>query len=307
MFTIRHWQCIDSGQLTGAVKGATFHRTQTSKGVFCGSLLRAEIGRGVLDTGFYNRDLMTEGQFPKDTVTVAMFLDAKVETIFNGISLEPNDLSVIKPGTETLYTIPAETRWASLQIKSEDLRLLGVDFANSKNKIFKKRSLSHYPFMTILHSLVNRLQYSEDRHLTSFAPDIMYNHLVENLAYLLTREQEQITLTHDRYQQIAATVKRILNDDITNIIQVSDLCHLTGQSERTLERVCKKAFGLPPQRLLKSHRLKVVRKALQSNTEEKLNISKLSMDYGFMHPSRFAGEYKNHFGELPSQTLTRNR
>jgi len=307
MFTIRHWQCIDSGQLTGAVKGATFHRTQTSKGIFSGHLLRAEIGRGVLDTGFYNRDLMTEGQFPKDTITVAMFLNAKVETIFNGESLVPGDLSVINAGTETLYTMPAETKWASLQIKSEDLSLLGVDFDNSKNKIYNKRSISHYPFMTILRSLVNRLQESEDHQIRSFAPDMIYNHLVENLAYLLTREQEPTTLTHDRYQHIAATVKRIINNDISNIIQVSDLCHLTGQSERTLERVCTKAFGTPPRKLLKNHRLKVVRQALQGNTKEKLNISKLSMDYGFMHPSRFAGEYKNHFGELPSQTLARNR
>jgi len=307
MFRIGRWQCIDSGLLNGAVKGASFHRTQTSKGVFCGSLFRAEIGRGVLDSGFYNRALLTEGQFPKDTITVGMFLNAKNKTIFNGVSFEPGDLLVTKMGTETLYAMPAETRWVAFQIKSEDLRMLGVDFVNAENEIYKKRSLSHYPFTTILSSLVNRLHESEDHQIRSFAPDMIYNHLVENLAYLLTREQEPTTLAYDKYQHIAATVKRIINDDIHNIIQVSDLCRITSQSERTLERVCTKAFGTPPRKLLKNHRLKVVRQALQSNTEEKLNISKLSMDYGFMHPSRFAGEYKNHFGELPSQTLARNR
>ncbi|MCD6533371.1 MAG: AraC family transcriptional regulator [Deltaproteobacteria bacterium] len=102
-------------------------------------------------------------------------------------------------------------------------------------------------------------------------------------------------------------LKRHLHDNIGDVIQVSDLCRLTGKGERILERVCARAFASSPRALLKSHRLNSVRKDLLATVGKRSNVTHIALEYGFTHPGRFAGEYKKFFGELPSETLFRNR
>ena len=306
MFTIERRQYSDCEQLSEAIKGGFFENVPSSKGSFRGALLRAELADGVLDSGFYVNSVHARGHFPKNSVTVTTLLCANDESLVNGVGLVPGDLMFMKEGAEVVYASAPETVWVSFQMKREDLRSLGVDFGKDENKIYKRCSSSHHPFMAALSSLAYQLQKAEAKEVAFLDPKQIYNHLVEKLAYLLTSEQEQVILEPGAYLQSASMVKHLLNDSIGEIIQVSDLCRFTGKSERTLERICTKAFGMSPRVLLKSHRLNSVRKALLGASRKNVNVTHLALEHGFTHPGRFSGEYKKFFGELPSQTLFRN-
>ena len=83
----------------------------------------------------------------------------------------------------------------------------------------------------------------------------------------------------------------------------SELCAYTGASERTLQYVIKDYTQLTPNQYAKSLKLNMVRDKLIKGESDNIKISQLAIEHGFWHTPQFATDYRNHFGELPSETL----
>ncbi len=112
---------------------------------------------------------------------------------------------------------------------------------------------------------------------------------------------------HHDYLATGDVIIDYLHDNIFKPIQVKDLCHITGKSERTLERICIKIFALTPRALIRKHRLNDVRKSLKKiPTGLEGTVTEVAIRHGFFHLGRFSAEYKKHFGELPSETIRNN-
>lgn len=84
----------------------------------------------------------------------------------------------------------------------------------------------------------------------------------------------------------------------------SELARQLKVSRRTLELAFQQVIGVSPGRFILTQRLNRVRKALDSDEG---GVIEVAMTAGFEHPSRFSGQYKRLFGELPSRTLQRAR
>lgn len=91
--------------------------------------------------------------------------------------------------------------------------------------------------------------------------------------------------------------------EILDPITVSDLCKMIGVSERTLQYAFREQFGISPKAYLQAHRLNAVRKELRIADPFSLNVNEVAHRWGFWHMGQFAADYKNLFGELPSETL----
>ena len=305
MLTIERQLCNDCEELTETIRGSDLQSTQVSKGRFRGDLVSSKIADGFVDAGFYNCALYATGILPEDATHAVIFLGAEGEALLNGYKgFVSGDLALLEGGVELIYALAPETSWVSFQLKRKDLKNLGVDFGRPENKVYKKAHLADFSFMAALNSLANLFRKKEVNQIANVRPGLLYNHLAETLAYLLTNRPTPVTLGHGDYLHCATTLQGLLNDNIEDILQVSDLCRITGKSERTLERVCARAFASSPRLLLKKHRLGTVRKALLDADGRSSSVTELAFAYGFMHPGRFAGEYKKFFGELPSQTLS---
>jgi AraC-like DNA-binding protein len=88
-------------------------------------------------------------------------------------------------------------------------------------------------------------------------------------------------------------------------LYLTDLCRVTGVSERTLEYAFKEIMGLTPTAYLIRVRLHRVRKALQAATRGTTTVSAEAVNQGFWHFGEFSRAYRDCFGELPSETLRR--
>ena len=86
-------------------------------------------------------------------------------------------------------------------------------------------------------------------------------------------------------------------------VTVEDLCKASAASISTLERAFKERFDLSPKRYLMALRLGSVRRTLVERDSAQ-NIANVAANWGFWHMSKFAADYKQMFGELPSQTST---
>jgi len=89
-------------------------------------------------------------------------------------------------------------------------------------------------------------------------------------------------------------------------ITLVDIARASGAPGRTLLEHFKNHRSVSPMRYLRSARLAKVREAL-ARTDCPGSVTQIAMEWGFSHLGRFALEYRNQFGESPSDTLTRSR
>ena len=111
------------------------------------------------------------------------------------------------------------------------------------------------------------------------------------------RQPERHRWIVDRFEEIART-------NIGRLAHIADLCREAGVTPRTLSRAFRAVHGTTPYRFLTQLRLSEARRALSSDVEGG-TITEVAMRFGFHELGRFAAQYRERFGESPSQTKRR--
>jgi AraC-like DNA-binding protein len=88
-------------------------------------------------------------------------------------------------------------------------------------------------------------------------------------------------------------------------LYIPELCTSLGVSERTLRVCCHEQLGIGPKRYLLLRRMHLARRALRLSLRSETTVTEVATRYGFWQFGRFAGEYKQMFGEAPSAMLAR--
>ena len=87
-------------------------------------------------------------------------------------------------------------------------------------------------------------------------------------------------------------------------LTLTDLCKHLNTSNSSLNYSFREIFGVSPMAYLKQLRLRSVHKALKAAAST-TKVVDLAHQFGFWHMGRFSQDYKQMFGELPSETLKR--
>ena len=82
-----------------------------------------------------------------------------------------------------------------------------------------------------------------------------------------------------------------------------ELARVGCMSVRTLHASFQQTFGESPMSYLRRIRLDHVRAELLRSDATQVRVTDVAMKWGFFHQSRFAQQYRDRFGELPSHTL----
>jgi AraC-like DNA-binding protein len=88
-------------------------------------------------------------------------------------------------------------------------------------------------------------------------------------------------------------------------ISLADMIEVSGVSARSLHAGFRRFRGVTPMGYLKNHRLDQAHARLKSGAEDGSSVTEIAMASGFSHLSKFAHDYAERFGELPSATLKR--
>ena len=89
-------------------------------------------------------------------------------------------------------------------------------------------------------------------------------------------------------------------------VNLADLCAATGVGSTTLHAAFQEAWGAPPMTLVRLYRLTRIRTALLLGAPTRGAVKRIASEHGITEHGRFAGEYRELFGELPSATLERD-
>ena len=84
---------------------------------------------------------------------------------------------------------------------------------------------------------------------------------------------------------------------------LDELARALGVSARKLGYCFNEVLGLSPGRYLRMRRLNAARRALLQATDPAQGVQDVAAGLGFWHFGQFAADYRQHFGERPSDTL----
>lgn len=169
-------------------------------------------------------------------------------------------------------------------------------------------SLKQAPFLQIwwqnIHQCLEARQHFAALNGLNLISDDYENFLIKSL--LLTQKNnysDQLNaLNTHKIPKSVSMVKEFIHRFADKDIHVSDLIMVAGTSQSTLYREFKTVMHMSPMDYLRDFRLEQVHQALQLQHAH-LSISRLAMDWGFKHLGRFAQEYRDKYGCLPSQTV----
>src|SRR5918993_3957461 len=103
-------------------------------------------------------------------------------------------------------------------------------------------------------------------------------------------------------RELVCRVTGFLRDNLSEPVTISELSRMAGVSERTLRAAFREALGLSPKQYTIAQRLRAAREALRAADPKSTTVTDIAMTYGFFELGRFAGRYRNVFGESPSRT-----
>jgi AraC-like DNA-binding protein len=83
----------------------------------------------------------------------------------------------------------------------------------------------------------------------------------------------------------------------------AELARATGASARALQRAFERAGQPSPMMYLRRLRLHHVHAELAANSPDSVTVTTVAGRWGFVHLGRFASQYRQLFGETPSETL----
>ena len=296
--------CFDSDILSDVIKGASFDLYQVGKGSFQANMFHATIGKGILDSCHYSNSIVTEGTISQDNMTFGFIHDSKDESTFNGNKLKKHDVMMGDEGGPLTSYISADTHWSSFQFKRNDILKLGITLEKDNNKIFHFNKEIQKNLSYKLGGILNYIEKGNDEKILQINQELLYNHILGIYANAIDSAKGISHLNKNEALFLSKKIYKYLNNHAGKPIRMVDLTILTGKSERTVERIFKKYFGITPYSYLKIHRLHLIRKyLLQADNSLKINIGDVAMKHGFMQMGYFGSEYKKIFGETASMTL----
>ena len=110
----------------------------------------------------------------------------------------------------------------------------------------------------------------------------------------------------ENYRRIVVRFEEVARANLGTHVRVADLCRAVGVAPRTLERAVRAVHANTPVEFLHALRLTEARQTLLSTCAGAGSVTEVATRFGFHELGRFAGEYRERFGESPSETLRRS-
>jgi AraC-like DNA-binding protein len=148
-----------------------------------------------------------------------------------------------------------------------------------------------------------RCAYAE-RGLTSFAAGDAAALVAEivMIAWELSGGLISPPASHRNRARLAHRAEEWMRGHLTESAQVPEVCLALRVSRRELEYAFRLTFDQSPRDFLQALRLNAIRQALKSSLHVQETVTQVAVDHGVMHLSRFAAQYRDLFGESPSET-----
>ena len=284
---------------------------QLDRGGFNGSILQFGVHGTHISDARFGRSLNQKGTPPVGMRTVAVPANPDLRLQWRGKLIDGQSLMVFPLGSELssvsgpdfhVYTcsFPEEL----LSRVGETLKVGGVDEIGSGVEALRVGSSA----MTKLQSCLRQICQSVRDDPTALSNTSLVSKLTLALPNNLMNAIASGTgkcpsITGPKRLAALTRAEAFIALYACDNIKIADICRAAGVSERTLQYAFVARFGIGPKEFLNAFRLISVRRELRMSDPRTAGVADIANAWGFWHMGQFARDYRERFGELPSQTL----
>ena len=295
-------------------RGASLEIAQLKPGTMQGMLAHVDLGPSSIHLNHFTLPARGRGSLAPDRWTFVVF-PVGTNARFNARELDAATLLIYPPGTEFegttagkfhdwVFTVETgelaracEIRWrlglASLPDRLEVTMPLPETTARLRDfAISTLSSVESSPHL-LDDDQIRRGLHTQLIELLLDAVSVL------NARQLATKE------TPCSHWQLVRQVEDLVRGNLDGMLTLTQLCESTSVSERTLRRAFCDVIGVSPHSYLKILRLHRVHAELKQTSRGEASVTATAMRWGFTHLGRLSVEYRQFFGESPSQTLAR--
>lgn len=308
-------QFDDIDVCTQAIKHLKITANQLTPGHFVGRVNFADLGSLKFTDVTYNQAVRIKGLNSPQLLgfTIALQGD-RTQILAHGCPIRKHDLFGFDPTRENDITTGKN---AHLVLANVDLTVFQslaeqMGYHDLGQKFLRQNSLHFHP-ASFRHL---RAYYQQISHMLIAQPSSLMEsqvqfQIVENFLPLLIdtigagiRQKKPIIKTLRRYP-IVKKAEEIAQSYIDKPLTLKQLCDALETSSSALTYGFQDIFRLSPMAYIKIQRLNGVRRALKKADSDTTMVMQLAHEWGFWSAGHFARDYKEMFGELPSETLRR--
>jgi len=278
---------------------------QIGAGRFCGRIDELNFGGLQLFNEHTGRSLRQRCKAWPDSFWFG-FPSKRNETRINGQSVESSDV-LCRPGsTEFELVTPESFDMLSIVVSkaklqshkaSEDIDLKLLDAKNYPRLRLSLRTLQNFRYLLrrILQPTINKID-----------SDLHHDLLIMGLLELLAEEipNKKVAPSYQHRKAVVERIKDYMATESIAPVTMTTLCEVGCASRRTLQYSFETILGISPMTFLRISRLNRAKRMLcQPSTS---SVSEAASFNGFYHLSQFSSDYRQLFGELPSETFAKS-
>ncbi len=268
----------------------------------------ASFGESRLVTSKWPTAVVANGVIDADTIVFAFGVTHSQRLSVNGTPMGPDSIAYMPQHETFVIATQAQSRRMALQISrpafERELRTHSGTTATARNALAVMRPGMEQ--QRKLHQVFNVALRFSARHAILLPGAGVGDRLQGRVLHQLLR------CVHDSpvdapspHRSLIARMREYLEHNRDVIVEQWDLCRELAIGDRALRRLFADVYGTSPGRYLRQRRLGQAHRALRDATA--LSVTEVAIALGFFDLGRFARDYRTHFGELPSQTLHRDR
>ncbi|MBV1790742.1 AraC family transcriptional regulator [Marinobacterium sp. D7] len=220
--------------------------------------------------------------------------------------LRPGDSMIHVPSSEYSTTYSPDCKKLIIQIPKDFLQQSAREFGylTSNEPILFNSTPVPFPNSGPAFNLLNDIIEQDGARLGDRA-ELYYAKLLSN-AILNTydsnlNQSECLSGPHHRHIEL---IRDHVMDNLTTDIPVDQLASICRISRKSLYNLFERETGLTPSAYIRQLKLETVHSELSNNRRVR-NVTEVALKYGFTNLGRFSAQYREHIGELPSETLRR--
>lgn len=288
---------------------------QLKPGALSGTSILARLGKTQLRARSFRGAARVRGVLSKQGHCFGVVLDAEGKSSQWSFKRRSGDIAVLPCGADHEGRYDGTTSFVVLEISKEALVEASAKLLLRLPETFWDNPLMHRPpgsfaqlivrrFRTAVKEIVERPQMLNDENATYALHEELLGLMIQGCASSVNRPigRNQTFISSSR---VVRDTENYLKEHLHENVCARALCVHLGISNRNLHRAFCDVLDVPPGVYMRRWRLSRVRCLLSSPELADQSVSDVAFNFGFWELGRFAGHYRQLFGELPSQTLKR--
>lgn len=298
--------CVEDVQQ--AVLGAGLDAMQLSQGRMAGSLTFANDGPIAVSSGYLMGRVCLTGSLSETMTTLGLGIRLPQGSRQWMNEVGTGDIGIFRPGDghEAMYMPGSIYVAVTLPDDVLEARAAEMDLVLDRAQLGGSR-ISQHPLagdsLRMLQARFRRIHMGAEHAGATALCRVVLECLIQQVAREPRRQSSPRPTGNTR---IVTAARRFILDNLNRPLSVSAIARASFTSRSGLFRAFGEVLNDTPQSFVRKLRLHRIRRDLASDQEARWTIALMANRWGVGELGRFAGWYRELFGELPSETHRRH-